>query len=80
MCIYIYIHILNEKILRLSKYELGLYRVNILPCLFPCGAPLGVNIWCPQESMPGVLLSLVCIAVGQLRISHTTLYNDLCTC
>ena len=31
--------------------KLGAYRAIILPCPFPCGAPLGVNMWCPDTQL-----------------------------
>ena len=35
-------HILITKVLLFTKrYYLGPYKAIILPCLFPCGAPLG---------------------------------------
>ena len=34
-----------KKVLPLKKnYYIGPYRAIILPCLFPCGAPLGLSM------------------------------------
>ena len=40
------------------------YRGIILPCLFPCGVPLGVNMWCPPCGSGGHHLARPC---GQPR-------------
>ena len=32
---------MKKVLILIQRYELGPYRAIILPCLFPCAAPLG---------------------------------------